>query len=506
MEPQTMQFCPNCQASVLPRKDGTCRACGQPLVQQSESSPGDDALANDSLLPVNTTATEISPNVQRKWGVVFLIIAAAVFGIFFLQGLQGFSTDPAHYRSNLIYRSPNAHLLDAFLGGLNLFALAPLVAGLVLLCSRPAKTAKRLAVRIVLSFLAVLVVAGVVAAITLPRIQAARRAAQQAMVANKLKWIGMALMEYEHSYRRLPPANANGLSWRVMLLPYLEQQKLFAQFHLNEPWDSPHNIKLLDSMPSIYRDLPDSTNKTSLLVFVGDANADFRQRCLYVGDPLNRSRGPDMVRDIRDGLAKTIAIVEAAPEKAVLWTKPEELTFDPNNPASALGNIQAETIVTLFFDGSVHKLPRDIDPHLLRQLILPSDGQPAEFSIAPSHRAGPMLISSESIEEIVYSSLRKTQSYECDLFSIYVKRVEDSANRNGHPKLVQPTIILKSQAGRPKTTITAAEAELRTERKANLLKIVCRNGEFDIEGKMRASFPDEQEFSVPIAEVGSPPH
>jgi hypothetical protein len=38
------------------------------------------------------------------------------------------------------------------------------------------------------------------------------------------------------------------LSWRVKLLPYLEQDHLYRQFKLNEPWDSPHNQALLKEM------------------------------------------------------------------------------------------------------------------------------------------------------------------------------------------------------------------------------------------------------------------
>jgi hypothetical protein len=42
------------------------------------------------------------------------------------------------------------------------------------------------------------------------------------------------------------------LSWRVLVLPYLGQEELFAQFRLTEPWDSDHNVRLLDRMPSTY--------------------------------------------------------------------------------------------------------------------------------------------------------------------------------------------------------------------------------------------------------------
>ena len=57
---------------------------------------------------------------------------------------------------------------------------------------------------------------------------------------------------------RLPPAVVYGeddeplYSWRVLVLPYIEQNALYEQFHLDEPWDSPHNLALLPKMPGTY--------------------------------------------------------------------------------------------------------------------------------------------------------------------------------------------------------------------------------------------------------------
>src|SRR5262249_1409196 len=67
------------------------------------------------------------------------------------------------------------------------------------------------------------------------------------MTLDKLKNIGLSILNYQSSLRRLPITNnasyfdANGnpyLSWRVFVLPYLGYQSLYNQFHLNEPWNS----------------------------------------------------------------------------------------------------------------------------------------------------------------------------------------------------------------------------------------------------------------------------
>src|SRR5205823_3656064 len=60
-------------------------------------------------------------------------------------------------------------------------------------------------------------------------------------------------------------------SWRVLLLPYLEQGILFQQIRLSEPWDSPHNQPLLARMPRVFAEPgKDPTgNSTRYQVFVG---------------------------------------------------------------------------------------------------------------------------------------------------------------------------------------------------------------------------------------------
>ncbi len=75
---------------------------------------------------------------------------------------------------------------------------------------------------------------------------------------NNLKYIGLAMHNYLDANSHFPPAASVDkagkplLSWRVMILPYIDQDQLYKQFHLDEPWDSEHNKKLIDKMPQIY--------------------------------------------------------------------------------------------------------------------------------------------------------------------------------------------------------------------------------------------------------------
>jgi RNA polymerase sigma factor (sigma-70 family) len=82
--------------------------------------------------------------------------------------------------------------------------------------------------------------------------------AQRARSMNNLKQILLAMHNYHDANGNMPHdiTDKDGkpmLSWRVAILPYIEQDNLFKQFKLDEPWDSDHNKKLLALMPSTYR-------------------------------------------------------------------------------------------------------------------------------------------------------------------------------------------------------------------------------------------------------------
>jgi len=62
------------------------------------------------------------------------------------------------------------------------------------------------------------------------------------------------------------------LSWRVHLLPYIGEAALYHQFHLDEAWNSPHHLPLLDQMPEIFRSrgFANDTHKTRFQLFRGN--------------------------------------------------------------------------------------------------------------------------------------------------------------------------------------------------------------------------------------------
>ena len=80
----------------------------------------------------------------------------------------------------------------------------------------------------------------------------------RARTVNNLKFIGLAIHNFAaKNGGRIPAAAIRKgdkplLSWRVAILPWLEENSLYARFHLDEAWDSPHNKALLEEMPRVY--------------------------------------------------------------------------------------------------------------------------------------------------------------------------------------------------------------------------------------------------------------
>jgi hypothetical protein len=178
-----------------------------------------------------------------------------------------------------------------------------------------------------------------------------------------LKAVGAALYQYAATVGGFPPPAISDdqgrplLSWRVAILPQLGYEKLFEAFKLDEPWDSPHNKNALNHMPDVFAASGQPNNgTTSMMVFVGQ------------GTPFGSAAGVKFTEFI-DGMPNTVMLVEAGPDKAVPWTKPEDLPFNPNNPAAALGAISGDGIRVIFCDGKAKMLPKTMEAGAFKRLI-----------------------------------------------------------------------------------------------------------------------------------------
>jgi hypothetical protein len=209
--------------------------------------------------------------------------------------------------------------------------------------------------------------------------QKVQEAAAASQSSNHLKQIGLAMHNYADTMGNLPPAavcDKTGkplLSWRVLILPYVEEEELFKQFKLDEPWDSAHNKKLLARVPKVYA-IPGLTKPggtdTHYRVFVGN------------GAGFDWVRGMRLPADFPDGTSNTLLCVTAA--TAVPWTKPDELEFDPEKDMTKLVGLVVNGRMQFgMFDGSVRSIAKIPDKQTFHALITRGGGEVINFDFGP---------------------------------------------------------------------------------------------------------------------------
>lgn len=210
-----------------------------------------------------------------------------------------------------------------------------------------------------------------VASIVVPTIQSARADALREKRINQFKHIALAMHNFADSFGMLPASAAivseTGkplLSWRVAVLPYLEQSELFKQFHTDEPWDSPHNLKLVAKMPDVYADSRHealaAAGKTTYLVpthpqsvFPPLGENPAVEKRSFLGKNLYFAKGTTF-HEITDGTSGTMMVVEVPPEQAVVWTRPADWEVDLAQAWQQLrGGSEVGATVKAFCDGHV---------------------------------------------------------------------------------------------------------------------------------------------------------
>ncbi len=241
-------------------------------------------------------------------------------------------------------------------------------------------------------------------------------------IKEKFNRVSAALEAYQKDKGTFPPAaiyDKNGkplLSWRVLILPYMEQrpgdlpqigngpfgyveksvgpvikdapdrqnlktfEDLYKQFKLDEPWDSLNNKKLIERMPQMYRIDFAATNyrmqnnwKTGMQVFTGPGTLFPGQNAVSKGQ-------------VKDGLESTIAVVfRDDPLSAVPWTKPADIPFSADKrlpklfsipPGSQGGKPPApKGVFVIMADGQSRKLPPDFDEKAFKGLVTIDGGE-----------------------------------------------------------------------------------------------------------------------------------
>jgi len=152
--------------------------------------------------------------------------------------------------------------------------------------------------------------------------------------ARRLSQISQALNLYHDTYGSYPPAviyDSNGLpmhSWRVLILPFLDEQTIYDQYKFDEPWNGPNNSMLINQMPPVFaspaNEIGSNLAETSYMVIVGP-NTPFPPK----GKTVTR-------KSISDGTQNTILVAEII-DNGTIWISPTDLVaanmvFDIDSP------------------------------------------------------------------------------------------------------------------------------------------------------------------------------
>ena len=216
---------------------------------------------------------------------------------------------------------------------------------------------------------------GILVALLLPAVQSAREAARRSQCNNNLKQIAIAFHNYHAVYKTFPPAyipDKDGRpmhSWRVLILPFMEQQALHERYNFNEPWDSPNNQLVTSTVVPAYKcpSAPGEPAETNYMVITGPGT-------LFEG-----AEACSLAK-ISDGTSNTILVVEVG-GTGVNWAEPRDLDaskfappFSPPRP-DAPGSYHPSGMNVVLGDGSTRFLSNSMDPATAQGLVTRAGGE-----------------------------------------------------------------------------------------------------------------------------------
>lgn len=224
---------------------------------------------------------------------------------------------------------------------------------------------------------------------------------------NNLKQIGLALHNFHDVYQSFPPAVIYGPdgkpwhSWRVLILPYIEQQQIFDRYRWDEPWDGPNNSKLLQAVPSVYRDPVYGESDDTYTHYAavtgkdtcfGSEGVRLAQATENWSQALANPQARLSFARIVDGTSNTLMVGPLGPKRKVPWMKPEDIVVGENAPglgkegrfAAPYKTAKGHAGAFLFCDGSVTTILDNIEPDSLRKLLAINDGQVIQENEIPT--------------------------------------------------------------------------------------------------------------------------
>jgi len=226
-----------------------------------------------------------------------------------------------------------------------------------------------------IQFIVVILALAVLIALLLPAVPAAREAARRMQCSNHMKQIAVAFHAYHEKYGHLPPAytiDEDGKplhSWRVLILPYIEQNALYEQIRLDEPWDSDYNRQFHAKTPSVFQ-CPSA--RLPEIVHVPAPGGSFYS-VVYGAETAFTGSQPTRFEDMKAGTSNTIVLVER--RHPVNWMDPSrEITYETaikgiNVDAMGISSYHPGVVLAAFGDGRVQTVSENVDNETLRAML-----------------------------------------------------------------------------------------------------------------------------------------
>ncbi len=212
-------------------------------------------------------------------------------------------------------------------------------------------------------------------------VQTARRTAISMGSACRLNQLQLAFQNYHDAYGRFPPAfiaDANGTpvhSWRVLILPFIEEQALYAAYDFSEPWNGPNNSSLANRMPRIFHTASENESNTftNIVVITGPETA-------FPGSTSTK------IEDFSDGPENVILLTEIA-NSNVPWIQPRDIEVEQcdsllNDPeVLSISSASWRWPYVVFADRiTTYAVSDDIPPEALRALTTIAGNEPSTRS------------------------------------------------------------------------------------------------------------------------------
>jgi len=243
--------------------------------------------------------------------------------------------------------------------------------------------------------LVVISVVGLLMALLLPAVQAARETARRVSCSNNLRQIGLGLVAYHETYRTFPTGcteprlfvrGGRQLAWSALLLPFLEQEPLYDQLDLAKAFDAPENAPAAAAVLSVYL-CPGNARDSFQIKGRGvcDYGGIFGQQLVGSGawaDGVMLYDDPIAVEEIPDGASHTLIVSEDCNSPDMQWINGLnvfEQAFPINQAPPGENEICSQHAGgganAALCDGAVRFLPESLDRALLGALCTREGGE-----------------------------------------------------------------------------------------------------------------------------------